>query len=266
MELILKGFGEVVKTVTFRVRRYDPEKKEMPRYMEYKVPVQKGMTVLDGILYIKEHLDPSLAARYSCRMGICGSCAMIINGRERLACQTQILELNKDLIKLDPLGNYETVKDLVPDLNKLFKNHESVKPYIVREEAEPYGEYLQLPEEREKYAMFTECIMCGACLSACPTMATDDLYLGPQALAQAYRYIADSRDAGFNERLNLLDSKHGVWRCHFAGACSDVCPKGVDPALAIQLLRGVLSKNIFIKYKQNPAKLGPERASVKEVL
>jgi succinate dehydrogenase subunit B (EC 1.3.5.1) len=266
VQVILKGFGEVVKEVTFRVRRYDPEKDNTPKYSEYKVPVKKGMTVLDGILYIKEHIDPSLSARYSCRMGICGSCAMIINGKERLACQTQILELNKDLIKVDPLGNYNLIKDLVPDLSKLFNNHKSVKPYIIRDDNPPTAEYLQKPEEREKYAMFTECILCGACLSACPTMAADDLYLGPQALAQAYRYIADSRDMGFEERLNVLDSKHGVWRCHFAGACSEVCPKGVDPALAIQLLRGVLMKNSFFGYKQVPAPVGKERPTVVEGL
>jgi succinate dehydrogenase / fumarate reductase iron-sulfur subunit len=264
MDVALKGFGEVVKTVTLRVRRYDPEKESLPTYMEYKVPVQKGMTVLDGILYIKEHIDPSLSARYSCRMGICGSCGMIIDGKERLACQTQILELKKDLIKVDPMGNYKIVKDLVPDLSKLFRNHEAVKPYIVREEEKPTAEYLQTPEQREKYGMFTDCILCGACLSACPTSAADELYLGPQALAQAFRYISDSRDTGFYERLNVLDSKHGVWRCHFSGACSEVCPKGVDPALGIQLLKEVLTKNIFVKYKQVPSPVGPERKSVVE--
>ncbi|MEM0127801.1 MAG: succinate dehydrogenase iron-sulfur subunit [Thermoplasmatales archaeon] len=265
METILKGFGEVVKTVTFRVRRFDPEKDKIPTYVEYKVPVQKGMTVLDGILYIKEHLDHSLSARYSCRMGICGSCGMIIDGKERLACQTQILELNKDLIKVDPMGNYALVKDLVPDLSKLFKNHQSVKPFIIREEEKPDAEYLQKPEQREKFAMFTECILCGLCLSACPTNATDELYLGPQALAQAFRYISDNRDLGFNERLNVIDSKHGVWRCHFSGTCSEVCPKGVDPALAIQLLKEVMTSNVFVKYKQQGTTKGQVRKSVSEV-
>ncbi|MCL5790051.1 MAG: succinate dehydrogenase iron-sulfur subunit [Candidatus Thermoplasmatota archaeon] len=261
-EMVLKGFGEVVKTVTFRVRRYDPENKELPKYMEYKVPIQKGMTVLDSILYIKEHLDHSLAARYSCRMGICGSCGMIINGKERLACQTQVLELGKDLIKVDPMGNYAITKDLVPDISKLFRNHETVKPFIIREEEEPKSEFLQTPEQRESFAMFTDCILCGLCLSACPTNASDELYLGPQALAQGYRYIADNRDLGFNERLNALDSKHGVWRCHFSGACSEVCPKGVDPALAIQLLRQTLTANVFVRFKQKDAPKGPERKSV----
>jgi succinate dehydrogenase / fumarate reductase iron-sulfur subunit len=263
--LVLKGFGEVVKTVTFRVRRYDPEKKEIPKYEEYKVPVQKGMTILDGILYIKEHLDHSLSARYSCRMGICGSCGMIINGKEKLACQTQILELGKDLIKVDPMGNYGIVKDLVPELSKLFNNHQSVKPFIVREEEEPKSEFLQTPDQREKYAMFTDCILCGLCLSACPTSASDELYLGPQALAQSFRYIVDNRDLGFEERLNVVDSKHGVWRCHFSGACSEVCPKGVDPALAIQLLRKVMTTNIFVKYQQKGATRGPERKSASGV-
>ncbi len=261
-EIALKGFGEVVKTITFRVRRYDPEKKEAPRYEEYKVPVQRGMTVLDGILYIKEHLDHTLAARYSCRMGICGSCGMIINGKEKLACQTQILELDKDLVKVDPMGNYEIVKDLVPELSKLFGNHEKVKPYIIREEEEPKSEYLQTPAQREGYEMFTDCIMCGLCLSACPTNAADELYLGPQALAQAYRYISDNRDLGFEERVEVLDSKHGVYRCHFSGACSEVCPKGVDPALGIQLMRQLLAADIFVKFKQKGTSKGPERKSV----
>ena len=264
-EIVLKGFGEVVKTITFRIRRYDPENKELPKYMEYKVPIQKGMTVLDSILYIKEHLDHSLAARYSCRMGICGSCGMIINGKEKLACQTQVLELGKDLIKVDPMGNYEITKDLVPDVSKLFRNHETVKPFIIREEEEPKSEFLQTPEQREEFAMFTDCILCGMCLSACPTSASDELYLGPQALAQGYRYIADNRDLGFNERLNTLDSKHGVWRCHFSGACSEVCPKGVDPALAIQLLRQVLTTNVFVKFKQKGTTKAPERKSVSGV-
>ncbi len=264
-EIALKGFGETVKTVTFRIRRYDPEKQELPKYMEYKIPVQMGMTVLDGILYIKEHLDHSLSTRYSCRMGICGSCGMIINGKEKLACQTQILELGKDLVKVDPMGNYGIVKDLVPDLSNLFRNHEKVKPYIIREEEEPKSEYLQTPAQREEYAMFTDCILCGMCLSACPTSATDELYLGPQALAQGFRYISDNRDLGFNERLNVLDSKQGVWRCHFSGACSEVCPKGVDPALAIQLLRQVMTTNVFVKFKQKGTANAPERKSVSGV-
>ena len=264
-EIVLKGFGEVVKTITFRIRRYDPENKELPKYMEYKVPIQKGMTVLDSILYIKEHLDHSLAARYSCRMGICGSCGMIINGKEKLACQTQVLELGKNLIKVDPMGNYEITKDLVPDVSKLFRNHETVKPFIIREEEEPKSEFLQTPGQREEFAMFTDCILCGMCLSACPTSASDELYLGPQALAQGYRYIADNRDLGFDERLNALDSKHGVWRCHFSGACSEVCPKGVDPALAIQLLRQVLTTNVFVKFKQKGTTKAPERKSVSGV-
>lgn len=263
MEVLLKGFGEVVKTVTLRVRRYDPEK-NMPKYNEYKVPVKRGMSVLDSILYIKEYLDPSISVRYSCRMGICGSCGVLIDGKEKLACQTQILDLNKDLIRVDPLGNFDIVKDLVPQLDNLFRNHEKVKPYIIREDENTHSEYLQTPKERGKYEMFTNCILCGACLSACPTSATDPQYLGPQALAQAFRYITDTRDNGFCDRLNAIDSKHGVWRCHFSGSCSDVCPKGVDPALAIQLLREVLTKNVFVKHKQVPASLGPVRKSTVE--
>jgi len=248
---------KVIKNVTFEILRYNPEKDEAPRMQEFQVPVIKGMTVLDGLLWIKENLDSSLAYRSSCRMGVCGSCGMFINGLPRLACNNQIMHLEADTITIKPLPNYNIIRDLVPDLEGFFDKHKSIQPYMIREQVEeldnPTGEFFQSPDELVDYIQFAYCIKCGLCLSACPTVATDDNFIGPQALAQAYRYNADSRDEGAKEREEELYSSHGVWRCHFAGACSDVCPKGVDPAFAIQLLKQDMFMQKLHVHKQKPA-------------
>jgi succinate dehydrogenase / fumarate reductase iron-sulfur subunit len=238
---------DYIKTVTFEVLRYNPEKAEQPHLRSYSVPVKKGMTVLDGLTWIKEHEDRTLSWRSSCRMGICGSCGMFINGMPRLACNNQIVHLHSDHVIIKPLPNYDIIRDLVPDLESLFNKHKSVKPYLIRkdlkEQNRPTGEFFQSSHELENYIQFAYCIKCGLCLSACPTVATSENYTGPQALTQAWRYTSDSRDEGAQERGEALYSSHGVYRCHFAGACSQVCPKGVDPALAIQLAK----KDAFLK-------------------
>ncbi len=232
---------EIVKTVRFKVLRFDPNTGPSPRIDSFEVPVKKGTTVLDALHYIKENLDSSLAWRFSCRMGVCGSCGMFVNGFPRLACNTQVLELETDVIDIKPLPNFDTIRDLVPDLSVLFEKHRSVKPYTLREDMaeidNPSGEFFQTPEQLERYLQFTYCIKCGLCMAACPTVATDMKYLGPQSLTQAHRYNADSRDDGMKERKDSALGPHGAFRCHFAGACSEACPKGVDPAFAIQLLK-----------------------------
>ncbi len=247
----------VIKNVTFEVLRYNPEKDKAPYLRRYTVPVTKGMTVLDGLHWIKEHEDSTLSYRYSCRMGVCGSCSMFINGLPRLACNNQILHLQSDRIIIKPLPNFDIIRDLVPDMEDMFQKHRSVKPYLIRKDIEeqelPTGEYFQSREELQNYIQFAYCIKCGLCIAACPTSATSEGYIGPQALTQAWRYTSDSRDEGSREREEALYSSNGVYRCHFAGACSQVCPKGVDPALAIQLAK----KDAFLKSmrlrKQRPA-------------
>jgi len=251
-----------VKTVKIKVLRYDPERDRRPHYRSYDVPVPRGMTVLDALIWIRDELDGSLAYRASCRMGICGSCGMLIDKRPRLACQTQVLELGGDVVEVEPLPNFPNIKDLVPDLEPLFEKHKAIKPYLIREDRKeqesPIGEYLQSPEELEEYLQLSYCIKCGMCLSACPTVATDPLFLGPQALAGAYRYSADSRDEGFLERLSVIDTNQGPWRCHFAGACTQACPKGVDPALAIQLLkRRMIAYRLGFGRRRKGAPLSP---------
>jgi succinate dehydrogenase / fumarate reductase, iron-sulfur subunit len=227
--------------VRLLVQRFNPVTDARPRMVEYAVPRREGMTVLDTLLYARDYLDHSIALRFSCRQASCGSCGMKINGRPRLACYTQVEELGGDRVVAQPMDNFAIVKDLVTDLESFFARHKSVTPHLVRSDLSemdhPTAEFLMKPDELAKVLQFTYCIKCGLCTSACPTVATDSKFPGPQALAQAYRYTEDVRDEGGEGRLKALDSTHGVWRCHFAGSCSYVCPKGVDPALGIQLLK-----------------------------
>ena len=229
------------RNVLFRVRRYNPEKDSEPYFQDFRVPVTKGMVVLEGLWYIKEHLDPTLAWRASCRMGVCGSCGMLVNGRPMLACNSQIGDVGGDVLVVAPLPNFGIVRDLVPDLMGMFETHKELMPYIQRadqeEMLEPTEQYWQSAEELEEYLQFSYCIKCGCCMAACPVVATDPKYSGPQPLAQGYRFLIDSRDGGFAERKQKLAGEAGPWRCHYAGECSAVCPKGVDPARAIQLMK-----------------------------
>ena len=231
------------QSIILKISRSNPQAGTTKSFMEFKVPFEKWTTVLDAILEVKKYLDHSVGVRYSCRQASCGSCGMIINGKPRLACFTKITELNSSVITVEPMNNFPIIRDLAVSFDRMFSTHKKLKPYIIRDDSEittKTKEFLQTPEEVEKYIQFSNCIKCGLCNSACPTMATDSSFIGPQALAQAYRYIADNRDKGKDERLKIIDEPHGIWRCHFAGSCSVVCPKGVDPAMGIQLLRGYL--------------------------
>ena len=232
-----------MKTIKLRVFRHIPGK-DSARYDIFEVPVERWTTVLDALLYAKAYLDHSIAIRYSCRMASCGSCGMMINGIPRLACYTKIDELNTDTITCEPMSNFPIIRDLATDFTAFFQHHKDMKPYIANDvdrgiDAET-REFLQNPKQLDEFMQFSYCIKCGLCYAACPVVATDKKFPGPQALAQMYRYFADNRDQAAEERLKIVDEKHGVWRCHFAGSCSRVCPKGVDPALGIQLLRGYM--------------------------
>lgn len=231
------------KSITLRIARFNPSQDNQKQFMEFNIPVQKWTTVLEAILEVKKHFDHSVAVRYSCRQATCGSCGMIINGKPRLACFTKISELDSNVVTVEPMNNFPIIRDLAVRFERLFDTHHKVKPYLIRDDSELTSnekEFPQSPEELEQYIQFANCIKCGLCNSACPTMATDSSFIGPQALAQAYRYVADSRDKGKDSRLKIIDESHGIWRCHFAGSCSQVCPKGVDPAMGIQFLRGYL--------------------------
>ena len=233
-----------VKLRVFRINAIqDP--KDAHHFDEFQIPVKRWTTVLDALLDAKSYHDSSIAIRYSCRMASCGSCGMKINGIPRLACYTKISELATNTITCEPLPNFPYIRDLVTDFSQFFNHHRSVMPYIQNKKADipdvnELTEYEQTPEDLDKFLQFSYCIKCGLCYSACPTVATDLKFPGPQALSQAYRYFADSRDTDKSNRLKVIDTSHGISRCHFAGSCSNVCPKGVDPALGIQLLRSHL--------------------------
>jgi succinate dehydrogenase / fumarate reductase iron-sulfur subunit len=230
-----------MEQLNIKVQRYTPGRDKEPYMQEYTIPLTLGMTVLDCLIYIKENIDNTLSFRSSCRMGICGSCGVLVNKFPMLACHTPIEELRTDKIEVKSLPNFPIIRDLVASLDPLFEKHKSIKPYLIssdtQESEEPTAEYLQSRDELEAYVQFAYCVKCGLCMAACPTVSTDALFLGPQPLGQTYRYCADRRDAGAKERYHEVDSPHGLWLCHLAGACSEACPKGVDPALAIQLLK-----------------------------
>lgn len=227
--------------ITLKVFRFDPERDTRPKFVEYRVPVDEYTRVLDTLLWVKENIDPTLNLRYSCRMAMCGSCGMVINNKPRLACKTMVKDLKTDIVEVKPLSKFKVVRDLVVEMDDLFDKHRSVKPYLIRKDADeqenPVEFYSQTPKELREYIQYAYCIMCGLCSSSCPIFRSEGVYLGPQALAQAFRYLADSRDEGFDVREKILNSDRGVWRCHFAGECSEACPKGVEPAEAIQRLR-----------------------------
>src|ERR687897_3859674 len=185
--------------IQLRVYRRNPKESKSSRFDRFEVPVQRWTTVLDALLHAKSYLDKSIAIRYSCRMASCGSCGMKINGIPRLACYTKISELEGSTITCEPLPNFPHIRDLVTDFSQFFNHHKEMKPYIHNENAdiidrEKLSEFKQSPEDVDKYLQFSYCIRCGLCYSACPTVATDTKFPGPQALSQAYRYYADTRD------------------------------------------------------------------------
>ncbi len=221
---------------TFEVRRTNLDGRT--RIDRFEVPKSKISTVLEGLIYINENLDGTLSFRHSCRMEICGSCSMEINGKPKMSCSTIAESLKTDKIRIGPLPHYEVIKDLVVDIEPFFDKYRQVKPYIIREEPDSStGELLQTPEQFKVYEQYSMCIKCGLCLAACPISGSDDEYLGPAALVAALRYNLDNRDQGKGERLDIVGNEHGTSRCHFAGECSEACPKDVDPSLAIQILR-----------------------------
>ena len=247
------------RVVNLRVYRRNPKQSKSSHFDKFEVPIQRWTTVLDALLHAKSYLDNSIAIRYSCRMASCGSCGMKINGIPRLACYTKVSEIDEDIITCEPLPNFPIIRDLVTDFSDFFEHHRSMEPFIHNPNANIVDknnltEFIQSPEDVEKYLQFSYCIKCGLCYSACPSVGSDTKFPGPQALAQAYRYVADNRDDATQSRLDIVDNKHGIWRCHFAGSCSVVCPKGVDPALGIQLLRGHL-----VSISKNDKKLAESR-------
>ncbi|OGC06351.1 succinate dehydrogenase iron-sulfur subunit [candidate division WOR-1 bacterium RIFCSPLOWO2_02_FULL_46_20] len=226
--------------VTFKIERFDPDVDKAPYFKTYEVMAEKEMSVLEALFYIVENLDGSLAFRYSCRGAVCGSCAMRINGKNRLACQTLIKTLRAKTITVSALPHLPVIKDLVVDMDHFFAKYEKVKPYLINPSPAPAKERTQSVKERARIDEMINCILCGACYSACTVAATDPQFLGPAALTKAYRFLADSRDAARGERLKLVDGEHGALRCHTLFNCAEACPKYIVPTYSIQKLKGGL--------------------------
>jgi succinate dehydrogenase / fumarate reductase iron-sulfur subunit len=219
----------------FTVYRYDPDSGENPRYDTFEIDLDNcGPMVLDALIKMKSEADPTLTFRRSCREGICGSCAMNLNGRNGLACTTAIEDLKGD-IRITPLPHMEVVKDLVPDFTHFYAQYASIRPWLQTVSTTPSGkERLQSPEQRAKLDGLYECILCACCSTSCPSYWwNSDKFLGPAILLQAYRWLADSRDEMTGERLDELEDPFRLYRCHTIMNCANVCPKGLSPAHAI---------------------------------
>ena len=244
---------------TFRIKRYHPESDAKPNWQSYELETDESMTILQALQQLREKQDPTLSWRSSCRMGVCGSCAMVVNGQAVLACNTRVHAVDHKAVRIEPLANLEVIKDLVTDLEPAMSHHKRLKPYIIRDDFEEHWEdgreLSQTPGELLDYMQFSYCMKCCACISACPTVAIHAGFPGPMPLAQAHRYNADTRDGGFEERSEVVSEHTDLAHCHYAGECSRVCPKGVDPARAIQLMKRDMVMSLFRRKRREPAKL-----------
>ncbi|SHI26116.1 succinate dehydrogenase iron-sulfur subunit [Pollutimonas bauzanensis] len=229
------------RIVKFEIYRYDPDKDERPYMQKLEVELQPtDKMLLDAIIRIKNDVDDSLAIRRSCREGVCGSDAMNINGKNGLACTTNLLEL-KEPIVLKPLPGLPVVRDLIVDMTHFFNQYHSIKPFLINDQPPPEKERLQTPEARDELNGLYECILCACCSTACPSFWWNpDKFVGPAGLLQAYRFIVDSRDEATGERLDNLEDPYRLFRCHTIMNCADVCPKGLNPSHAIGKIKELL--------------------------
>ena len=225
--------------VTLRIRRFNPEADTEPHWEEYPVEVEPTDRLLDALHYVKWNVDGSLTFRRSCAHGICGSDAMRINGVNRLACKVLMKDLGKT-VTVEPLKGLPLEKDLLVDMEPFFEAYRAVMPFLITDGREPTRERLQTAHDRERFDDTTKCILCAACTTSCPVYWTDGAYFGPAAIVNAHRFIFDSRDAGSDLRLEILNSKEGVWRCRTTFNCTEACPRGIEVTKAIQEVKRAL--------------------------
>ncbi|RWR02852.1 fumarate reductase [[Pantoea] beijingensis] len=235
-----------LSTLKIEVQRYNPEKDAAPYGERYEVPYDAQTSLLDALGYIKDNLAFDLSWRWSCRMAICGSCGMMINGVPKLACKTFLRDYPNGM-SIAPLANFPVERDLIVDMTHFIENLAAIKPYIIGNNRQPDdGPNQQTPSQMAKYHQFSGCINCGLCYAACPQFGLNPEFIGPAAITLAHRYNLDNRDRGKAQRMPLLNGENGVWRCTFVGYCSEVCPKHVDPAAAIQQGKIESSKDFII--------------------
>ncbi len=226
----------------FKILRYDPDQDQKPYFKEYELALEPSdRMLLDALIRIKS-IDDTLALRRSCREGVCGSDAMNINGKNGLACVTKISDL-KEPVVLKPLPGLPIIRDLIVDMTQFFKQYHSIKPFVINHDTPPETERLQSPTDRLELDGLYECILCACCSTSCPSFWWNpDKFVGPAGLLAAYRFIADTRDQATNERLDNLEDPYRLFRCHTIMNCVDVCPKGLNPSLAISKIKEMMVK------------------------
>jgi len=233
-------------TIILEVARFHPERDREPSYQSFEVPLRSDWMVLDALNYIKDHLDGSLTFRWSCRMGICGSCGMMVDGVPKLTCETLLTNFAPGPVRIAPLEHFPVVKDLVIEMDDFLGKLQKVRPWIVRQDTRlPEREFIQTPDQLDVFKQYSLCINCMLCYAACPVYGLDPSFTGPAVLALAERYNLDSRDQGATERTDVLSQHDGIWDCTVVGECSVVCPKQVDPSLAIQQYKLTATKEWF---------------------
>ena len=228
--------------VHFRIKRFDPTTDEKPYYKDYDVELEESDRVLDGLNAIKWDQDGTLTYRRSCAHGVCGSDAMRINGKNRLACTLLIKDAGAKLT-IEPLLGMAVIKDLVVDMEPFFRKYRDVKPYLVNDEPPPARERLQSPEQRAVFDDTTKCILCAACTTSCPPYWANKEFVGPASIVNAHRFIFDSRDQGAAQRLDILNQREGVWRCRTVFNCTDACPRHIKVTQAIEEVKRALLFN-----------------------
>jgi fumarate reductase iron-sulfur subunit len=240
------------RTVDIEVLRYRPERDSEPVWQRYTVPYSHDLSVLQALQHVKDELDGTLSYRWSCRMAICGSCGMMVNGKPKLACETFVRDLLPGPVRVEALAHFPIERDLVVDAEGFMRKLEGIKPYIIPKEPRTLaqGEYLQTPHELERIEQFSSCINCMLCYAACPQFGLDSSFTGPAVLALLHRYNDDSRDGGRAQRMPVLNAEEGVWTCTAVGYCSEVCPKHVDPANAVNVNKINSAKDYFLRFLQ----------------
>jgi fumarate reductase iron-sulfur subunit len=238
------------KTVDLRILRYRPAQDQHPWFETFQAPYTEEMSVLEALRAIKDTLDGTLSFRWSCRMAVCGSCGMMINGEPKLACNTFLRDLPPGPVTVEPLKNFPIERDLVVSVGGFVKKIESIYPYLIPKEPRTIAEgpYLQTPAQLAAYESFSDCINCMLCYAACPQFGENPDFIGPGAMALLQRYNGDSRDGGAQKRLDTIHGEDGVWSCTAVGICSNVCPKQVDPANAVNQNKTNSAFDYFLRH------------------
>ena len=238
------------KTITLEVFRYLPDQENQPRFQSYAVPYREDWVVLDALNYIKDSLDGTLSFRWSCRMGVCGSCGMMVNGDPKLTCAAFLKDYYPNPIRVEPLTNFPVIRDLVINFDDFLHKLKEIKAWLIPKEEKPVstGEYLQTPAQLAQYKQYSMCINCMLCYAACPVYGLEPKFLGPAAIALGQRYNLDSRDGAKDQRADFISSSEGIWECTFIGECTRVCPKHVDPAGAIQQAKVINTQEWWLSF------------------